>query len=426
MSLDNNMQQYNQNKVGGTDELNVTDIEVVNNNAINTNDQVHDEPNDEQVLSDIEEINNDDTLNQEPNPNMDEKNDEPIPDADGQNNNDADGDDNNDEEDGQDNNNTGSENDSNKKSDNNDENNVTKQVQRQKRGLPKKMLVNQQKYMEAIEKQQRMINNNKDKKKAKAIAIKKSKNKITDGNKKLPPEPGMKRIMVGGKIMYIPNKPKNTDINNNIIPSSPEPIKNDDKNRNSSPLPQPVKKNTLEKTPEAKPEIMVQDNDLVEPIEQPKRIPSAIAKKMEKYAEQIARQNSSATRRNKFAMGNKSGKKIPSKYAKEIEKDVKKQTVKNVKNFSDLRRIKALENIAPNTDIDANKASITELRKLRVEQRKREQADHKKRAEANKKENAVQEILKNDKMSKFAKTVAIKNLSINSRHRRINPLQKEN
>ena len=113
-----------------------------------------------------------------------------------------------------------------------------------------------------------------------------------------------------------------------------------------------------------------------------------------------------------------SGKKIPSKYAKQIEKDVKQQTVKNIKNFSDLRRIKAMQDIDPDTNIDANKASIIELRKLRTEQRKRENAELQKRAKENKRESAIQEILRNDKMSKFGQTLAIKNLSINSRNRR--------
>lgn len=112
------------------------------------------------------------------------------------------------------------------------------------------------------------------------------------------------------------------------------------------------------------------------------------------------------------------GKKIPTKYAQKIDNDVKKQTVKNVKNFSDLRRVKAIQEVE-HVDVDANKASILELRKIKIEQRKKEQAELRNRNEANKRETAMQEILKNDKMSKFAKTVAIKNLSVNSRHRNV-------
>ena len=133
--------------------------------------------------------------------------------------------------------------------------------------------------------------------------------------------------------------------------------------------------------------------------------------------------NNSTTTRNLQKKDNNNscaaGRRIPSKYAKQIENDVKKQTVKNAKNFTDLRRIRALQDIAPNTEIDVNKASIIELRKLRIEQRKREQAEQKKKCESNKRESAIQGILTNDKMTKFGKAIAIKNLSVNSRTKRI-------
>ena len=54
-----------------------------------------------------------------------------------------------------------------------------------------------------------------------------------------------------------------------------------------------------------------------------------------------------------------------------------------------------------------------------MEQRKREQHEQKKKSEANKKETAVQQIKNNEKMSKFAKLVAIKNLSVNSRNKKL-------
>ena len=154
------------------------------------------------------------------------------------------------------------------------------------------------------------------------------------------------------------------------------------------------------------------NDELTEPA---KKIPSSIAIKMATHKANMAKQIPSS-RKNKQALT--LGKKVPSKYAKQIENDVKKQTVKNVRNFSDLRRIKALQDINADTQIDANKASIIELRKLRTEQRKKDQEDQRKRNESNKRENAIQEILRNDKMSKFAKTVAIKNLSVNSRNRK--------
>ena len=155
------------------------------------------------------------------------------------------------------------------------------------------------------------------------------------------------------------------------------------------------------------------NDELTEPT---KKIPSSIANKMAIHKANVAKQIPPSSRKNKQQLT--SGKKLPSKYAKQIENDVKKQTVKNVRNFSDLRRIKALQDITTDTQIDASKASIIELRKLRTEQRKKDQAEQRKRNESNKRESAIQEILRNDKMSKFAKTVAIKNLSVNSRNRK--------
>lgn len=257
---------------------------------------------------------------------------------------------------------------------------------RPKRGLPKKFLANQQKYIEAMEKQQRMMNTKKTKKKEIANSVlkktKQAETKITA------PKEGLKRMIVAGKVVYVASK---------STPETEIPVS---------------KKNEIVVIPNqsaAKPSPPTQDN-----TEPPVKLPSALAKKMAIYNEKIK----DMAQKSGNKIDTKNGKKIPQRYAKEIQKNVKSQTVKNVKNFSDLRRVKALENIPPDTDIDANKASIAELRKLHTEQRRREQAEIKKKSDLNKKESAIQDILKNDKMSKFAKTLAIKNLSVNSRHRR--------
>lgn len=242
---------------------------------------------------------------------------------------------------------------------------------KKKRGLPKTMLANQQKYLEALEKQQRMINTKKEKNKSNNKS--KGKSKVNDTPKIVTSttmQPGMRRVIVAGKVKYIPIR-------------APEPL-----------ISHPEEKHIVE-TPPKKSE---------------KKIPSALQKKMELHKAALTM----VTAKTK----NAPAKKIPSKYAKQMENDVKKQTIKSVKNFSDLRRIKAIQDLAPDANVDTNKASIIELRKLKMEQRKMEQLAQKKRSEANKRETAVQEILKNDKMSKFAKTVAIKNLSINSRNRK--------
>jgi hypothetical protein len=241
--------------------------------------------------------------------------------------------------------------------------------------------------MEAIEKQQRLQNIGKAKKKEVASAALK-RSKQTEVKK---PKNEMRRMIVAGKVVYVDNKPKNEV----VMPTT--------KRTEMVVIPQ---SESVTKTSE-----IVNVDDDTEPV---RRLPSAFAKNMAIHSNKIKEMQIVKKGSND---SNKSNKKIPARYAKEIDKDVKKQTVKNVKNFADLRRVKALENIAPDSDIDANKASIAELRKLRIEQRKREQTELKKKSESNKKESAIQDILKNDKMSKFAKTVAIKNLSVNSRHK---------
>ncbi len=199
------------------------------------------------------------------------------------------------------------------------------------------------------------------------------------------------------------NNSDNTEIALDIVKRRPLTVNKFSKNRNSQ--------------PKSLQDVIVKNNNITVETST-RKLPSSLAKKMEMHAAKVKDINN-----NNKKTKQSSGKKIPSKYARQIENDVKKQTVKNVKNFSDLRRVRTLQDISPDYIIDANKASITELRKLRLEQKKKEQAESRKRAEENKRESAVQEILKNDKMSKFAKTVAIKNLSANSRHKRKSTIQ---
>ncbi|XWV24683.1 hypothetical protein QJ856_gp1100 [Tupanvirus deep ocean] len=372
---------------------------------------------------------------------------------------------------------------------------------RKKRGLPKTMLANQQKYLEALERQQRMISSKKDKNKNQKNG-KKNKNRIEEEIPKksvvTTQPPGTRRVIVAGKVKYLPIKSedsndavadkkippkqeisntkstrtslqtkthsqiKNTNTKTNTMPKQKETKQyvNTDENDDDIvdiPIFKKENKQTIKQTKQTfkKPQNKINAKNIKETIpskvvqissktninktkennnklskilhdnddmtEHTKKLPPSLAKKMQIHKTVIAKQIPNI-KKNK--MGNGTGKKIPSKYAKQIENDVKKQTVKNVKNFSDLRRIKALQDISHDTDIDANKASIIELRKLRLEQRKKEQAELKKRAEANKRDSAIQDILRNDKMSKFAKTVAIKNLSVNSRNRRIMGKQK--
>lgn len=291
---------------------------------------------------------------------------------------------------------------------------------KRKRGIPKTLLANQRKYLEALEKQQKMLNSRKDKKKTQPV--KKGKSPVKQVESVNSNKIGTRRVIVAGKVKYLPinnEKSEKTDTSSVDIPIEETiemPIvKRETKTKPSANnlLIAPTKIiKSISKTSRS----TVNDIDQTSEPEKPKRVPSAIAKKMEIHKAVVAKQNIMIKRKPNSTSSNK---KIPSKYAKQIENDVKKQTIKNVKNFSDLRRVKAMQEINPDSDIDASKASIIELRKLKIEQRKKEQSEMKKRAEANKRESKIQEILRNDKMSKFSKTLAIKNLSVTSRNGRL-------
>jgi hypothetical protein len=270
--------------------------------------------------------------------------------------------------------------------------------ERKKRGLPRSMLINQIKYMEAMEKQQRMngSNNKNDKKKKIPFSETKSYNVPSTNTS----ETNGRRMIVNGKVKYIPIAQTTNADSVTITTESPINI-----NKNLSNI--GIKSETPGSTP----------TDSTDETPQ-KKIPSSIAKKMEIYNAKMEKQNRTCPK-NKT----QSSKTIPPKYAQQIEKDAKKSTMKNVKNFSELRKVKMMENLDIN--IDANKTSITELRKMKMEQRKNEMLEAKKRLELNKKESAVKTILADDKMSKFAKTVAIKNLSVNSRNGKNNKVRKD-
>lgn len=418
-------------------------------------------------------------------------------------------------------------------------NNIDKgQQDRHKRPLPKLILANQQKYLETLERQKRMITVNKDvKKNGKKNNNSRVKNKESVTNNKPDSANGqnMRRIIVAGKVKYIPvknqsltnipsdinsNKNKsivivdvdtfsdangeiknnrqqsksiilnNNKINENInVIVSPNDSKSQVTSQNVQPkvLPrtqcrpyfrplsqsQHLSQSQSQSQPQSQPLSMSQSaqntrisesdiknepdfnrNDTIDKISitdnestdknSCKRIPVSIAKQMDIYKSTIEKQErmkSNTKNKSKTPKSNNSrsqgsqgsqwsnttdtsikcrsqisgGKRIPSKYAKQIENDIKKQTVKSVKSFTDLRRITALQDISPSSNIDTNRASISELRKLRIEQRKQDQMIQKQKAEINKKESAIQDILKNDKMTKFGKAIAIKQLSVNSR-----------
>nr|WBF70597.1 hypothetical protein [Megavirus caiporensis] len=463
----------NANNLSDYESDGMTDNENDENDDENDENDDNDDNDNNDNNDDNDDNNNDDNNNDDNNDNNNDDNNDNNNDND--NNNNDNNDDNNDNDNDNDNNDN-NDNNNNNNNDNNGNNNIfthipeishnqliphheNEPIERKKRGPPKTILANQQKYLENLEKQNRMSGKNKKNtnNKLPLPIIKNSKNENVDVPKR--------RVVIGGKLKYLPVKQESQlsggnnnseskedenllsdkDIyingNNNNDDGNNDNNKNDNNNDNdggdnnndnnnddnndeiylNTVKRRPLSTNKFSKNrnlqPKSLQDVNVKNNNITTETST-RKLPSSLAKKMEMHAAKVKDINS-----NNKKTKQSSGKKIPSKYARQIENDVKKQTVKNVKNFSDLRRVRTLQDISPDYIIDANKASITELRKLRLEQKKKEQAESRKRAEENKRESAVQEILKNDKMSKFAKTVAIKNLSANSRHKRKSVIQ---
>lgn len=332
---------------------------------------------------------------------------------------------------------------------NNQSNDTKPQPERKKRGLPKSMLINQQKHIEALERQQRMLTSKKSADKNKKMGKKNADNEPKKHLSTAIP-PGTRRVIVAGKVKYIPTNTDQTNTTDNNIQTK---LSTQSKPSTQSKLSTQSKPSTQSKSQYVpQPEIKylsrsvtnVSDNnddnndnndnddndDIVIPVVKKQLTTTIVPIKSTTAAptKSTTIPNKSTTIPNKStttiptksrssdrSIHSSQTKRVPGKYAKQMENDVKKQTVKSIRNFSDLRRVRALQDIAPDTAIDANKASIVELRKIRIEQRKEEQLNQKKKSESNKRETAIQEILNNDKMSKFGKAVAIKNLSVNSR-----------
>jgi len=210
--------------------------------------------------------------------------------------------------------------------------------QRPKRGIPKTILANQQKYLLVLEKQQKMIDMNKKNKQGNS----KKKTVVS----KTPVESKVTRRIIGGKIKNI---------------------------------------------------------QCIEPLEINKKI-------------FIKEEEVECKLTHNVPVSSAMGHRIPHKYAKHMENEVKKNTIKNVKSFSDLRRITEMQHI--DVEINTSRMTVVEMRKLNSEKRQRDMADQKLK-QTNQRETLVQNILKNDKLSKFSKLVAIKNISANSR-RQIN------
>src|ERR1700733_4200535 len=276
--------------------------------------------------------------------------------------------------------------------------NEEQKTNKKMRGLPKTILVNQQKYQDILEKQHKIIETLKKKKTTDNSKIKSNGKNMTHvdskKNSEINEKEGLKKVIFNGVIKWIKQEVKNDSIK--------QEVENDF-----------IKQEISNYSTKSESKKMGKFDDISQINKVTQKLPTMMAKKMDIYNNSMMNKQIEKTEKQTT-----SDRKIPPKYAKQIQLEIKKQTTKNVKNFSDLRRVKAIEDIDPNIGMNTCKASIHELRKMKLEQRMRANKEAKQQMEANKRESAIQNIMNNQDMSKFAKTVAIKNLSVNSRHQK--------
>src|SRR3984885_7114946 len=285
--------------------------------------------------------------------------------------------------------------------------NEEQKTNKKMRGLPKTILVNKQKNQDILEKQHKIIETLKKKKTTDNSKIKSNGKNMTHvdskKNSEINEKEGLKKVIFNGVIKWIKQEEKNDSIKQEMKNDSiKQEVENDS-----------IKQEISNYSTKSESKKMGKFDDISQINKVTQKLPTMMAKKMDIYNNSMMNKQIEKTEKQTT-----SDRKIPPKYAKQIQLEIKKQTTKNVKNFSDLRRVKAIEDIDPNIGMNTCKASIHELRKMKLEQRMRANKEAKQQMEANKRESAIQNIMNNQDMSKFAKTVAIKNLSVNSRHQK--------
>ena len=266
---------------------------------------------------------------------------------------------------------------------------VSTESTRKPRGMPRGLMNNQLKYIAILEKQKKMQSPKKDKK---------SQPKSKEYTNVTSQHIGKRRVIVGGVVKYLPCAVPQCDQGNSCDKDKSATV-NDGSKLEMNGDSMEFKLGTNSESTELK------LTDI-----------SEHEKKLEMNGDSM---EPKCTLKNTTNSRTKGGRHIPERYARQINKDIKTKAAKNINNFSDLRRIRAIDQIEHDPSFDAEKASIVELRKMKAEQRRRERQELNNTQGLCKRESTVQAILKNDRMSKFAKTVAIKNLSINSRHSNI-------
>ena len=275
-------------------------------------------------------------------------------------------------------------NDSENSHDNEIDNNFT-ETDPNKKKIPTRFLKNRELYDNSLRKQLKTPNN-------KSIVDKNVEKKNNN----------LKMINIGGKIRFINNTPieKKQIINENREKIPEKYLKNQEKynNLNKKKLPTNQSDNKIHNQNEESKIIKV--NGKYMNLGDENEDDNKLYEKNKKYLEDCG-------------LSQRTKPKMPKKYARYVDTEIKKHTMNNLKDIKELRKMNVLKNIdIDDMDIkaDISKLSLDGLRRINNEQR---QKNIKTEKQLSSWEQDIQNILNDPKRSKLSKTIAIKNLNNN-------------
>jgi hypothetical protein len=104
---------------------------------------------------------------------------------------------------------------------------------------------------------------------------------------------------------------------------------------------------------------------------------------------------------------------IPSRYASHMKDEAKERNLKNVKTLSELRRVKEANSL----DVENQRATLLQLKQIRVEQKLKEKEDLKQKALVGKKETEIKKIMESNDLTPFQKLLRVKHMSVSNSRR---------
>ena len=261
---------------------------------------------------------------------------------------------------------------------------VVAPVAREKK-IPNKLLEKMMKYEQMVEKQKRERG---------GIRVPEKKLLQTSEVKKAPEEQKegvMKKIVVGGKVKYVRVDESTTDKSNkvNIVDNKEvtKPIQINNRKTGSVQILDNIKKIINESN--------ITDNE------------EKVEEKVEESSQKIVNTPNPTETPIPIIRKNR----IPAKHADYIKEMQKKDAMNNAKTYSDLRKLKEMSDL--DLDIDPNKFTMQELRRMNTERRRKEQDSR----VVSPKESEVTKLMNDTSIPYAQKVLKLKSISAGNRQK---------